>query len=170
MNVDPADDCTFWYTNEYVSASGLWQTHVGSFKISGCGGVTLYNQVSDKTPTPGQTITYTIVVANNYGSNLTNAVISNTMPAGVNFVGPIELDPSGAGIVGITPPTLASSLTIASGENITVTFPVTVSALTGTIIINSAAITSTEIPEPTIGSVSAFVGGVETYLPITFKN
>ncbi|MDP2349824.1 MAG: choice-of-anchor J domain-containing protein [Chloroflexota bacterium] len=38
MLVDPTDDCTFWYTQEYyqtTSAAG-WQTRVGSFKFPGC--------------------------------------------------------------------------------------------------------------------------------------
>ena len=25
MSVDPADDCTFWYTNEYLAANGTLQ-------------------------------------------------------------------------------------------------------------------------------------------------
>ncbi len=36
--VDPADDCTFWYTQEYyanVSPIG-WQTRIGSFRLDGC--------------------------------------------------------------------------------------------------------------------------------------
>jgi hypothetical protein len=38
MTVDPADDCTFWYTNEYLAASGSfnWNTRIGSFKFPGC--------------------------------------------------------------------------------------------------------------------------------------
>jgi len=36
MNVDPADDCTFWYTNEYFAGNGNWLTRVGTFKMSGC--------------------------------------------------------------------------------------------------------------------------------------
>ncbi|TMH66522.1 MAG: hypothetical protein E6H48_11055 [Betaproteobacteria bacterium] len=41
MSVDPADDCTFWYTNEYYSSqangsSGNWQTRIGAFKFPGC--------------------------------------------------------------------------------------------------------------------------------------
>jgi len=37
MAVDPADDSTFWYTQEYYqSSSGTgWQTRIGSFKLSG---------------------------------------------------------------------------------------------------------------------------------------
>jgi hypothetical protein len=53
MNVDPTDDCTFWYVNEYYAISGLplplpppplpppgttapWQTRIGSFRLPGC--------------------------------------------------------------------------------------------------------------------------------------
>jgi hypothetical protein len=55
MTVDPTDDCTFWYVNEYYEISGLplplppppiplpppgttvpWQTRIGSFKLPGC--------------------------------------------------------------------------------------------------------------------------------------
>ena len=41
MMVDPSDDCTFWYTNEYLKASAdgtnNWSTSVGSFKFPDCG-------------------------------------------------------------------------------------------------------------------------------------
>ncbi|MCA1726368.1 MAG: carboxypeptidase-like regulatory domain-containing protein [Actinobacteria bacterium] len=38
MSVDPADDCTFWYTQEYYAAFGQapWQTRVGAFKFPSC--------------------------------------------------------------------------------------------------------------------------------------
>jgi hypothetical protein len=40
MGVDPTDDCTFWYTQEYYAVAGLspWRTRVGAFKIRDCGG------------------------------------------------------------------------------------------------------------------------------------
>jgi hypothetical protein len=40
MTLDPADDCTFWYTNEYLATTGSapWRTHIGAFRIPGCGG------------------------------------------------------------------------------------------------------------------------------------
>jgi hypothetical protein len=39
MSVDPVDDCTFWYTNEYYAANGgNWQTRIGSFKYPSCTG------------------------------------------------------------------------------------------------------------------------------------
>jgi hypothetical protein len=42
MNIDPVDDCTFWYVNEYYQVSGTpadtrpWQTRIASFKLPGC--------------------------------------------------------------------------------------------------------------------------------------
>lgn len=34
ISIDPADDETFWYTNEYYSSSGTnWQTRIGAFKL-----------------------------------------------------------------------------------------------------------------------------------------
>ena len=38
MAVDPADDCTFWYTTEYIATTGgaPWVTRIGSFKFPGC--------------------------------------------------------------------------------------------------------------------------------------
>lgn len=41
MVVDPVDDCTFWYTNQYYatpqdSADHNWNTRIGSFKFSTC--------------------------------------------------------------------------------------------------------------------------------------
>ena len=48
MSVDPSDDCTFWYTNQYYSgtSSSSWKTRIGSFKLPGCG---------QTTPTPTAT-------------------------------------------------------------------------------------------------------------------
>lgn len=38
MSVDPSDDCTFWFTTEYLKADGTfnWNTRIASFKINGC--------------------------------------------------------------------------------------------------------------------------------------
>ena len=40
MTIDPKDDCTFWYTQEYYIASGSfnWATHIGAFKFDNCKG------------------------------------------------------------------------------------------------------------------------------------
>jgi NedA-like, galactose-binding domain/F5/8 type C domain len=38
MRIDPVDDCTFWYTNEYLGSNGTynWSTAFGSFKFASC--------------------------------------------------------------------------------------------------------------------------------------
>jgi hypothetical protein len=38
MTIDPVDDCTFWYTNEYLKSTGVfnWSTRIGSFKFASC--------------------------------------------------------------------------------------------------------------------------------------
>jgi hypothetical protein len=42
MTVDPVDDCTFWYVNEYYLTSGTpadgrpWHTRIANFKLPGC--------------------------------------------------------------------------------------------------------------------------------------
>jgi hypothetical protein len=43
LAVDPADDCTFWYTNEYLPATGFanWKTRIVSFAFPNCPGTQL---------------------------------------------------------------------------------------------------------------------------------
>jgi subtilisin-like proprotein convertase family protein len=42
MSIDPLDDCTFWYTQQYYTAEGQaistaeWQTRIGAFKLPSC--------------------------------------------------------------------------------------------------------------------------------------
>ena len=57
LTIDPVDDCTFWYTQEYYQTSGTfnWRTRVGSFKFASCGG----SPTPTPTPTPIPTVTPT---------------------------------------------------------------------------------------------------------------
>ena len=38
MQIDPTDDCTFWYTTQYIGANGTfnWRTRIASFKFTNC--------------------------------------------------------------------------------------------------------------------------------------
>jgi len=38
ISIDPTDDCTFWYTNEYIPSNGKfnWHTRLASFKFTAC--------------------------------------------------------------------------------------------------------------------------------------
>ncbi len=68
MTIDPVDDCTFWYTQEYYTAASQatstagWLTRVGSFKFPGCTAAplgTLSGTITDCTgdaPLPGAVV------------------------------------------------------------------------------------------------------------------
>jgi hypothetical protein len=68
MSVDPSDDCTFWYTNEYYTSNGTstWQTRIATVKFPSCGNgdfsigaapATVSVQVATPPPAPSNVIT-----------------------------------------------------------------------------------------------------------------
>ncbi|MBI3659395.1 DUF11 domain-containing protein [Candidatus Acetothermia bacterium] len=96
MAVDPSDDCTFWFTTEYFSStnSGDWKTRIGSFKFPNCGNtptnngadLVLSNTPSASTVSAGDNIMYTLTLTNNGPQPATGVTLTDTLPAGVNFV------------------------------------------------------------------------------------
>ena len=67
MSVDPSDDCTFWYTSEYLQVDGTfnWSTRVASFKFASCGpsqpptpNFVLTASPASQTVTQGQSTTF----------------------------------------------------------------------------------------------------------------
>lgn len=90
MQVDPSDDCTFWYTQEYLKSSGdfNWNTRIANFKFPGCGVPDLtISSVHSGNFTQGQTgVIYTITVTNvgvkpTDGSTVT---VTDTLPVGLS--------------------------------------------------------------------------------------
>jgi Ca2+-binding RTX toxin-like protein len=61
MAVDPVDDCTFWYTAEYMAAAGR-RTRVGAFKFPSCVRTISINNVSHNEGNAGTTA-YTFTVS-----------------------------------------------------------------------------------------------------------
>jgi hypothetical protein len=59
LTVDPVDDCTFWYTNEYYATSDSfnWKTRIGNFKFPGCLPNTPTPTVTGTPPTATATVT-----------------------------------------------------------------------------------------------------------------
>ena len=57
LSIDPVDDCTFWYTNEYIQTTGSspWRTRIGSFQLPGCGGTAPTPTPTTVPPTPTNT-------------------------------------------------------------------------------------------------------------------
>ncbi len=56
MSVDPVDDCTFWYVNEYLPTNGTnWRLRIGAFKFNECSSptaVTLASIEASQMPAP----------------------------------------------------------------------------------------------------------------------
>lgn len=94
MAVDPSDDCTFWYTQEYYAAksdSG-WKTRIGSFRFPSCpagGPLADLSVTGSGAPNPvmvGDNLTYSLTAFNNGLNDLTAVTLTDTLPAGVTFV------------------------------------------------------------------------------------
>ena len=88
MQVDPVDDCTFWYTTEYLKTSGNfnWNTRIASFKFPGCNQPDLKPALSHAGNfTQGQTgATYTLTVKNVGGKTTVGTVtVTDPLPAGL---------------------------------------------------------------------------------------
>jgi hypothetical protein len=64
MSVDPVDDCTFWYTQEYYAVVGVapWQTRIGSFKLAECGPVDNPPSVTITNPADGSKVSGSVNV------------------------------------------------------------------------------------------------------------
>jgi uncharacterized repeat protein (TIGR01451 family) len=122
-------------------------------------GLAATKTANDLTPNPGDVLTYTMVIANHGSKTITNVTVSDPLPAGLSFLGPISLTPPQGGATLGPPPALASGLTVTAGTAITLTFPVTVdpALLPGTEITNSATVTSPTAPAPASGSVKVTV-------------
>jgi len=126
----------------------------------------LTKSVDNVNPRWTEFVNYTIAVSNDGPGDATAAVISDTLPASLNYIGPITLHPTGTVLPEPTLPTLADNLTIASGEAISLTFAVSFEPGlgAGTSITNTAEVVCSELSDPITGSVALTVA--ETPLPV----
>jgi hypothetical protein len=135
LSIDPVDDCTFWYTTEYLQTSGSfnWSTRVGSFKFASCTGgggggspdFTVAVTPASRTITQGQSTTYDVTVGalNGYSGSGTFSVTGLPGSIGASFSPPGYAGGSGS-----------STLTITTTEtSATGTFPLTIQASDGTL-------------------------------------
>ena len=94
LAVDPTDDCTFWYTTEYYTATSArsWTTRIGSFRFATCtapvasADLSLTKSGAPDPVTVGDTVTYTVVVTNGGPDAATGVTVTDTLPAEVTFV------------------------------------------------------------------------------------
>jgi hypothetical protein len=86
LTIDPVDDCTFWYTNEFLKASGSfnWSTRIGWFKLSNCGAADFSLGVSPSsfTVTAGSPASYTAAVTPSGGFTGAVTLSATGLPLG----------------------------------------------------------------------------------------
>ena len=90
LTVDPTDDCTFWFTEEYQAVNGGfdWHTAIGSFIFPGCGNGGTPDFSLSANPTSvsvvqGSTGTSTITIAPLNGFNSAVTLSASGLPSGV---------------------------------------------------------------------------------------
>jgi hypothetical protein len=134
LTVDPVDDCTFWYTQEYMKTTGSfnWNTRIANFKFPNCGSgnapaVTLsvtklaFGKRALRTSSPGKVVTLT-----NTGTGTLN-------------VSSITIN----GDFAITSKTCGTTVAPGSSCNVSVTFtPTLIGVRTGTLTFNDNAPTN----------------------------
>jgi hypothetical protein len=160
MQVDPVDDCTFWFTEEYMKTTGSfnWNTRIASFKFPSCGSTatpdfSIGASPSSLTITQGGNGTSTITVTSLNGFNSATTLSASGLPSGVTAA--FSTNP-------VTPPangTASSTLTLtasatATTGNATVTVTGTSGSLTHSttiaLTVNSSTGTQTAVYDSTL--------------------
>ena len=95
MSVDPTDDCTFWYTNEYLQATGNfnWSTQIAPIRFSSCPTLALSvvgpsgssPDPASQTVTAGSPATYDLSVNPSGGSTVTTSFTVSGLPNGASY-------------------------------------------------------------------------------------
>jgi len=129
MQIDPVDDCTFWYTQEYMKTNGTfnWSTRIANFKFPSCGGggspdFTVSANPSSVTVAQGGNGTSTITVTSLNGFNSATTLSASGLPSGVTAAfSPNPVTPPANGNVTSTLTLTASGTATTGTSNITIT-------------------------------------------------
>jgi hypothetical protein len=139
MTVDPSDDCTFWYTNQYIPSNGAfnWSTRIGSFKFPACGGTVTNDFSISASPSTlsiasGASGTSTINTAVTSGSAQSIALSVSGVPTGATAT----INPSTVTAGG------SAALTINAGTAAAGTYTITITG-TGSSATHSATVSTT---------------------------
>jgi uncharacterized repeat protein (TIGR01451 family) len=162
LSVDPADGCTFWYTNEYYAAvpdptlnGAQWRTRIGAFKFPQCGagsGADVSATITDS-PDPvivGQKLTYHVTVTNNGPDSAANVTLTDALPATTSLVSVSPGSPTCTGTTVIT----CGLGTMSAGANFAVDIVVNTSQ-TGTLNDTASVSTTSTDPNPANNSATA---------------
>jgi Abnormal spindle-like microcephaly-assoc'd, ASPM-SPD-2-Hydin len=173
MSIDPVDDCTFYYTNQYQQGSGsyMWHTRIASFKYPSC----TSNPLVTLAPNGLFLGTYAVGVT----SPTQTVTLTNNQSVALNIA-----NVTGSGDFTQTNNTCGSSVAAQGTCTFTVSFtPTGLGTRTGQIVINDDAAGSPQIVNLTgTGAnalvalsqsslrLSALVGSPTSANPVTLTN
>jgi len=132
LGVDPVDDCTFWFTSEYLASTGSfnWHTRIGTFQLPGCAAPATPDFAVTATPAsqtvaPGAGTSYTtnVTPTGGFGDNVDLTVSGLPSGADGSFT-PATLNGGGASTLAIT-----TASTVAPGS-----YPLTITGTSGTTV------------------------------------
>ena len=114
LTVDPVDDCTFWYTQEYYATSGTfnWRTRIGKFAFAppDCGfssgaHLSIQNAARATKARPGSHVDFDVTLRNAGPDQATGIVVTDNLPGGSGINWSVDSASSDAGwsIVGSPP-------------------------------------------------------------------
>jgi hypothetical protein len=157
--VDPNDDCSFWYTNEYLLRTGgpnAWSTRIASFRFPSCGPADFALSASPaaQTISAGNGTSYTVTVTALAGFNGSVTLNVGGLPAGAT------------GTFSTNPATATSTLTVTtSAATPAGIYPLTIGGVSGALMHTTTVqllVTGFVLAaSPTSQTVS--VGGSATY-------
>ena len=157
MQIDPVDDCTFWFTEEYMKTTGSfnWNTRIANFKFPNCGTTgtpdfTIGASPSSVTVNQGSSGTSTITITSLNGFNSATTLSASGLPSGVTAAfstNPVTPPANGSATSTLT---LTASSTATTGTA-TVTITGTSGSTTHTTTINLTVNTAAQ-PNFTIGA------------------
>lgn len=133
MAVDPADGCTFWYTQEYMQITSVkdWQTRIGSFRFPNCTSVPLgmlSGTVSDAAAAALAGVTISISPGGYSTVTDTAGHYMIPLPGGTYTVTATKygyVTGSAAAVVVTAPDTTSRDFTLAAAPTVTITGLVT---------------------------------------------
>jgi hypothetical protein len=157
MTVDPSDDCTFWFTTEYLKANGTfnWSTRVGSFKFPSCGATpdyTLSITPTSRIVTAGGSTTYTVNINRLNGFTGSVGFTVSGLPAGATS----SFSPN---------PTTgnSSTLSVTTAVGTSGTFTLTATGTSGSLVRNASA--TLQVNPPAVPGFSVSVSPTSVSVP-----
>ena len=166
ISIDPSDDCTFFYTNEYLPSNGSfnWSTRVGSFAFPSCTGTATFSLAASpgsQSTVPGGSASYTVTATPFNGfSGSVNLAVSGCPTGATCTLSPTSLS---------LPPAASSTLTVQTTSSTpqgsyTITITGTSGSITQTTTVTLSVSSFTIYPSPAAQTVKK--GASTTYTAV----